>query len=188
MAGPLKTLFLALQASAYLQGVSLAFGEESRRAQEYSLPLVCMVPRGGPYSDPEFTRQVINGQIVDIDPTTERVWQVNTTIDLYLWATSNEPGALPIDEADAAETLRVLVCSALQDQRAMTDVNGNVALGLNFTVERDRWETMEDGWNRFGRALVISVQIPEPVLMPPPPEATVTSTNFTLQPLNRVPG
>lgn len=179
MAGALKTLFGALQNSAYMSGVSLVYGEEDIAAQDFALPMVVMVPNGGPY-DPNRQPAYIQGE----DPTIEMAWAVTQNVDLYLWACSTSPTAQPIDHADAIETLRQLVLSAFQDQRVQFDSQGNTANGLAFTVVSERWEKMQNALNRFGRALVLSVTAELPVPMATPPFATVTSEviNKTLSP------
>lgn len=170
MAGPLKTLLGALQASTYMAGVSLVYGEEEVNDQSLALPMVAIVPTGGDFEDsPAYS--------TGIDPAIEAQWGVRESVDLYLWA-YNASG-VPIDNVDATETLRQLVLSALQDQRAQyTDV-ASVARGLHWKPTRQRWQTMQGGWTRYGRALVLTVETTIPIPMAAPQEATVTS--FDLQ-------
>lgn len=172
MAGALKTLFGALQGSAYMSGVSLVYGEEEVNDQSQTLPMVVMVPRGG---------QVTNdpGYVNGLDPTVEHVWGISESIDLYLWAYSTANGATAIDHADATETLRQLVLSALQDQRVQFDVNGNALNGLWFAAQSQRWETMQGAFNRYGRALILTVTAEISVPMATPPNATVTSESIS---------
>lgn len=173
MAGALKTLYGALQASAYMAGVSLVYGEEEVNDQSLALPMVVIVPRGGPIdNDP--------GYVKGLDPTIERVWGVSESIDLYLWA--NAVSGLPIDNADAVESLRQLVLSALQDQRVAFDSNGNELDGLWYKAVSQRWETMQGAFTRFGRSLILTVTAEISVPMATPPNATVNTEqiNYTV--------
>lgn len=175
MAGALKTLMGALTASAFMTGVSLVYGEEEIAAQDQALPMVVVVPRGG---------QIDNqpGYSQGIDPTTEMLWGISESVDLYLWAWSSLPNAQPIDHTDATETLRQLVLSALQDQRVQFDSQGNISNGLAFKALSQRWETMQGALNRYGRALVLTVIAEITVPMATPPNAQVTSEtiNYTV--------
>lgn len=170
MAGPLKTLFGALQASVFMTGVSLVYGEEEVHDQSIALPMVVMVPTGGPFeASPAYS--------TNLDPAIEAQWGVVESVDLYLWA-SNASG-LPIDNADATESLRQLVLSALQDQRAQyTDVI-NVAHGLFYRPISQRWQLMQGGFVRYGRALVLTVAILIPIAIVSPEQATITTTSIT---------
>lgn len=167
MAGPLKTLFGALRASQALTGVSLVYGEEEVHSQGQPLPMVVMVPMGGPYEDsPAYSGH--------FDRTIEAQWGISQTVDFYLWAADPSPTATPIDHADATESLRVLVLSALQDQRAQyTDV-ANIERGLYYKPLMERWAQMDGGLVRLGRALVLTVLVPTPVAPPAPPVAIIT--------------
>jgi hypothetical protein len=190
--GPLKTLFLALQASAFMQGVSLDFGEEKIAASDLPCPRIVMVPRGGPWYIPESVRQEDpeqpgTGALVPLEPGIVQTWGCDDTIEFYLWAKSSDPQAQAIDETDACESLRLLFASALEDQRAMSDVVGNVAHGLIYKPMRQDWVNVQ-GVNVYGRALKITVVIGVPIVPPPSPDALVTQTDFIMLPLNRVPG
>lgn len=172
MAGPLKTLFGALAASTYLTGVSLVYGEEEVHDTSQALPMIAMVPTGGDFEDSP-------GYSTGLDTNVEAQWAVGESVDLYLWASDTSPTATPIDHVDAVETLRQRVLSALQDQRAQyTDVI-SVAHGLWFKPTRQRWQLMQGGFARYGRALVLTVTTVIPIPMAAPQEATVTS--FDLQ-------
>lgn len=167
MAGALKTLYTALAASASMTGVNLVFGEENVNAQEYALPMVVMAPVGGQYSD--------DGYEGGGDVAVEHRWKIQQQVDLYLWAEDTNPTALPIDHADAVETLRQKVLSAFQDQRAQyTDV-ASVAYGLSYVAVSERWAQMERAFSRFGRALVITVNCEITVDTTVGQEATITS-------------
>jgi hypothetical protein len=177
VAGPLKTLYGALAASTFMTGVSLVYGEEEIHSTSHVLPVVAMVPMGGQYEQGP-------GYSHDLDYTIEAQWAVDQVVDLYLWTKDTNPLATPIDHADAIETLRGRVLSALQDQRAQyTDV-ASVDHGLYFRALSERWVQMQGGYTRDGRALVISVLVPTPVAMPAPQVATITSelTTVTVTP------
>lgn len=168
MAGPLKTLFGALQASQYMTGVSLAFGLEGVHDLALPLPLVVAVPTTGAYLDSP-------GYSTNLDTGILQIWAVNQSVDLYLWAFSTAAGATGIDHADAIEDLRIKVLSALQDQRAQYSDVVSVAHGLWFKPISERWQLMEGAWMQYGRALVITVQAEVPLPMAMPQEATITS-------------
>jgi hypothetical protein len=171
MAGPLKTLFGALAASTYLTGVSLVYGEEEVNDSSKPLPMVVMVPTGGEFEDsPAYSTA--------LDVSVESQWGVRESVDLYLWAVDPAISGVPIDNVDATETLRQLVLSALQDQRAQyTDV-ASVAHGLYWKPTRQRWQQMQGGFVRYGRALVLTIEATIPIPMAAPQEATVTSFNL----------
>lgn len=196
MAGPLKTLFTALVASSngagngFLQGVTVDFGEEALPAQDRPLPRIVMVPIRGNHgpgyatdgsagSEDELTKPP------PIDVNTENLWEIAQQVQFYLWSAKlnngmQDPTAQPVDHADAVETLRLALLSALQDQTAMTDTNGRVYNGLAWKSLGEEWETMKNAVNRFGRALVVTVQIDVPVVMSAPTsiEQTVETTEF----------
>jgi hypothetical protein len=194
VAGPYKTLFQALQASAYLTGVTLAFGEEMINAQDQSLPYVVMVPIGGdagepgyaidgstsPGSDPPLPNQYL-------DVYTEDLWQFSEVFRFYIWAA--DPSQQPIDNAEATRAIRLALLAALRDQRAMRDANGNVYYGLSFKALRSDWESMQNAVNRYGRALILTVQvdIPEVIAAPTSIEVQVQTTQFNPS-INNQPG
>lgn len=167
MPGPLKTLFGALQASTFLSGVSLAFGEECIADESLSLPYVVMVPRGGQVES--------NGYEGNGDPAVERRYKISQRIDFYLRAASSAPNAQPVDHADAVETLRAQVLSAFQDQRAQYSDVSNVAIGLAFVPDSEQWATMQNSLNRYGRALVLTGVFELTVTTPVPQVATIAS-------------
>lgn len=171
MAGALKTLYGALAASTFLSGVSIVYGEEEVHDQSQPLPMVVLVPVGGTIDSSGYEG---NG-----DTAVERRWGIQEQIDLYLWAFSSLPNALPIDHADATETLRGNVLAALQDQRAQYSDVANVAYGLSFVAQRESWKLMDGAFTRYGRALVLSVATEITVAMPVPAEATITETDIT---------
>lgn len=175
MAGAIKTLFGALQASQYITaaGISLVFGIEELNQQRYPLPFVTVVPLGGPYEAP--------GYAGGIDPATEMLWETPEAIDFWIQAASTDPsnqGA--IDHTDAIEAAHQALLSAFRDQRAQyTDVS-QVSFGLAFAPKSRRWEALgNNAPSRFGRALVVrsEFRITSPIATPPGgPEATITST------------
>lgn len=170
MAGALKTFFGALQASSYLSGVSLYFGEEMIRAQEPALPAIVVVPRGGSYGAP--------GYAGNTDPATELLWGITEEVDFYLWNWDSTPTAQPIDHADAVETLRQLFLSAMRDQQAQYVDVASVSIGLSWKATRERWATDNDALIRLGRCLIVTCEPEITVPMasiPGGPEATITS-------------
>lgn len=186
--GPTKTLFLALQASAFMQGVSLDYGEEKISGSDLPPPRVVMVPRGGPWYEPENVREDDGtGTLSPVNQSIGRLFGCSKTIEFYLWAKSTDPAAQPIDEVNEVEALAVMFASALGDQRAMSDVLGNVAYGLVFKIVREDDVNIE-GQNAYGRALKITVVVDVPRIPAPSPDAEVTQTNFIMLPLNRTPG
>ena len=176
MAGPLKTLLGALQASSFLSGTTVVFGDEETNTQRFPLPLVVMIARGGSYDEP--------GTATRIDPATEMIWQKYQTIEFRLFAASSDPvnqGA--VDHADAIETLRANLLSALRDQRAQyTDVN-SVAHGLFAKPMSGDWMSIaQNAPSRYGRVYVLTCMVLIPILMSSiqgGPEATVTSVQVT---------
>jgi KaiC/GvpD/RAD55 family RecA-like ATPase len=103
------------------------------------------------------------------------LWGVHENVDLYCFGFDIDPNAQPIDHADAVESLRQLVLSALRDQQAQySDVN-SVAHGLSWRPVSQRWETVKNALTRYGRALVITVAVEVTVPMAQPQEATITS-------------
>lgn len=175
MAGPLKTLVTMLKQSAYLSGVSVVFGEEEVSDQSQNLPMVVIVPNGGPFA-------MWAGYSKDFDPDVEALWGTIETIDLKLWAYSQTANAQPIDHADAIEALIPLVLSAFQDQRMNQGfVPGG---GLYYKPINGRWEQMQGAVNRYGRSFVLTFQVEKTYAMAPPPQVlnptlTLTATITT---------
>jgi len=171
VAGPLKTLYGALKASSFLSGVTLVFGDEETNTQRWGLPAIVMIAKGGPFDE--------SGYALNLDIGVERIWATDEQVDFWLWNCSTDlanQGA--IDHTDSIETLRQLLLSALQDQRAQyTDLN-NVSLGLKPKVTGGRWETIgQNAVSKYGRAYVMTVTMTVPIPMAPPQEATITSTS-----------
>jgi hypothetical protein len=174
MAGALKTFFGALQASQYMAGVALQFGEECIRAQEPVLPSITMVPRGGPIG--------ASGYALNTDPNVEMLWGITESVDFYLWAAASSPTAQPIDHADAVESLRQLFLSAMRDQQAQYTDAASVSYGLAWKAVNERWATDNDALLRFGRCLIVTCEPEITVPMasiPGGPETTITSTQQT---------
>lgn len=171
MAGALKTLVTMLQASTFLtaSSVSVVFGEEEVNDQSKALPMVAVVPKGGPIVD--------SGYAQGTDPSVEMVWATKEQIELYLWAYSTASNATAIDHADAVEALRLLVLSAMQDQRYNQD--GNDGGGLAYEAKGGRWELMQGAFNRYGRAYVMTVEVEIPIPMTQAVNATITSLTLT---------
>jgi hypothetical protein len=190
MPGALFTLFNNLQNSQFFQSnnVTLVFGDEESNAQRYPLPLVIMTPRGGRFEMPGYSRSPDPSLgTVDIDPYTEQLWDETETIDFILWnASSDQQGA--IDHADAIESLKLIVLSALQDQKAQTDPDSGVVYrGLQFKNPTGEWKTFANAVSRYGRAYVLSVPIIKPVVMLSPPQAEIDTTSLTFI-VTRAPG
>lgn len=167
--GALKTLFTMLSASTSFaqQSVTLAFGEENKIAQEFSTPYVCMVPTTGSYKKDTvgFAKGAFDsatGQYANTDE--DMYWPLSQTVELWLWAFDPDPAATAIDHADAAENLRAAVLQAFWDQRPQ---------GLYFEPTGERWATMQDQQNRYGRALVMTVSCDVTVSYLAPVDATV---------------
>lgn len=173
MAGPLKTLFTALQSSAFMSGVAVIFGKEEINTQRFGLPGVVVDPIGGPYVAPGFATDASGNEI---DPDTNMTWQKSPTVDLWLYAASIDPALQgAIDHADAVEALEQLVLSALQDQQAQyTDAN-NVTYGFTYAAINHRWETSTNAVSPYNRSLVISVRLDVPIVQAAPTQATVRS-------------
>lgn len=193
MAGPYKTLLQALQASTFLSGVTMAFGEEMVADQGSPLPYVCMVPIGGDVSE-GYAMSGVTSPGSDLplpnqylDTYTENLWQCSEVFRFYIWAA--DPSGLPIDNAEAARAVRLSVLSALRDQRGMRDQNGNVFYGLSFRPLRTEWETAAGAVSKNGRALVLTVQIDIPEVIAPPTsiETAVQTTQFNPT-VNNAPG
>lgn len=180
-ASPYRTFLQALGASAFMSGVSLQFGEELISGQEFPLPCVVMVPVGGDAVEPGFARTTdTDNGIMDVDFDTESLWEFAERFDFYLWHASTTAAAKPIDHAEATRSLRLLVLSALRDQLDMVDVNGVAYRGLAFKVLSSRWQTMQEAQSRMGRALILSVQVAIPEVMPVAAsgEGVVQTTEF----------
>lgn len=173
MAGPFKTLLGALKASPFMAGISIKFGEEYKNAQDQNLPYVCVVPIGGPISNQP-------DSYANEDPSVEMAWGGHHQFDFYLWSASSDQSAQePEDHMDAVWSLRQLVLSSLQDQRAQYTDSNSIAYGLQYTAQSDRWELMQDSVSRFGRCLVLSASLDVVTPMASPQEATVTSFQLT---------
>jgi hypothetical protein len=184
---PYKTLLQALRASSFVvsAGITLAFGEESIGAQDQALPYVVMVPRGGPAQEPGYARDGSATDPQDLDVFTEDLWEFTETFQFYCWHAKltggfADPTAKPEDHAEATRAIRLAVLSALRDQLSMVNVNGQAYRGLAFKVLRSDWEQMQNAVNRFGRALVLTVQIDIPEVMDAPTsgEQVVETTEF----------
>lgn len=171
MAGPLKTFMTMLRASAYLAGVSVAFGEEAVHDQSLQLPLIVVVPIGGPVESDGYSK--------GSNPDVEAKWKLPETIDVHCWSYSSSPTALPEDHADAIESLLVLVLSAFQDQRANQGFDGQ-ASGLHYEPNNGRWEQMQGAFNRYGRGYTLSLVLEKTYAMAPPPSLTNPTLSLTV--------
>jgi hypothetical protein len=195
MAGPYKTLFQALQASAFITGagITLAFGEECIADESQAVPYVVMVPRGGPAQEPGYA---IDGSVSAatpplpsqyLDVNVEDLWEFGEVFQFFCWAF--DPAKTPIDNTEAAAAVRLALLAALRDQRAMVNSNGDVFYGLSWKALRSDWQPAGNMVNRFGRAFILTVQIDIPAVMAPPTssEVTVETTQFNPS-INNQPG
>jgi hypothetical protein len=155
MSGALKTLYATLAGAPSLENATVFFGEENINAQDATLPYVCMVPTGGPWSNPTD----LPGYYRNADLELNNIWMTQESIDLYLWAADTDPSAQPIDHADAVETFRQDVLRALQYQVAYADVMGAKHRGFKFIPVSGRWAQMQQASVRYGRAYVLTVQV-----------------------------
>jgi hypothetical protein len=159
-----------LSSSAYLTGVSVCFGEEERHDQSKTLPMIVVVPTGGPV--------VPDGYARGSDPDVESKWKCLETVDIQCWAFDTTPGAGPIDHTDAIESLVTLVLSALQDQRMNEGFDASSA-GLQYKPTNGRWALMQDSFVRYGRGYVLTVVIEKTYAMGPPPELSNPKLSLT---------
>lgn len=166
--GAIKTLYNAIKASQYMTGVSFVYGEEEIHDQSQTLPMVVMVPLTGQYNNQP-------GYEMAGDPASEMRWGITQPIDFYMWAYSTTPNATAIDHVDATETVRQLVLSACQDQRAQYTDSNSIAYGLYYHAVSERWELMQGAFSRYGRALVVTVNFEITVPMALGQIATVNS-------------
>ena len=172
--GPIKTLFLALRGSALMSGISVVFGMEEIAERHYTLPLVVMVPLGGPYNYAE------QGYSFTGDPLTVQSWATNELVEFWCTAASTvgaEQGS--VDHADACETLRLAVLNALEDQRSTYADVAFPTYGINYQPINGRWESFESAVSPYGRSYVLSVRIFVSVqnATGPTGQATITSTS-----------
>lgn len=170
MAGPLKTFMTMLRASSYLTGVSVMYGEEEQHDQSQALPMIVVIPIGGPVE--------YGGYAKGGDAEVEQKWKLPEQLEIKCWAASVSPTALPEDHADAIESLLTSVLSALQDQRANQGFDGS-AHGLWWKPTSGRWELMGGGWVRYGRGYTLSLTLEKTYSMSPPPSVTNPTLSLT---------
>lgn len=159
--GSLKTLYTALVNAPTLAGTSVVYGEENKYAQDYPLPLFVVIPIGGPF-------QPGQGYIKGLGQTVAVIWAVDEQIDVAVWAAVGD-GALPIDNADAAENAAALMLQALANQRPS---------GLTYRPVSRSWRTLDGDLSRYGRALILSFVAQVPIPGVSPVMATVTSVEI----------
>jgi hypothetical protein len=145
-----------------LSGVSLAFGEENKIAQDQPLPYICVVPVGGPWETPFY--------IKGLDPQIETSAGTHENVDMYLWAFDTSSTATAVEHADAVHDLMQLVFQAMQQQRP---------LGLLYKPVNGRWLDMNDATNRYGRAYVLTFMTDISVSDISPVDATVNEVTIT---------
>lgn len=145
--GALKTLMTMLADAPSMTGVSLVFGEENIRAQEFRLPMVTVTPVGGSWTNG------LPGYYEDANVDLENIWLTTENINLTLWACADMDASPPptaVDHADAIENLRCNVLRAFQSQAAQ---------GLRFVPVSGQWALYDEQVNRFGRGYVLTVQV-----------------------------
>jgi hypothetical protein len=151
--GAYKTLLATLRAAPALEGVSVIFGEEFTTAQEYSTPMVTIVPVSSVFQDQAFPAYAKGG-----DPNNDNQWMFTESVNLVCWTAvdpNSNPAAPDINEwaannADAVENLRVSVLQALQTQTPG---------GLRFVPKAGQWSLFRNQQSRYGRAFVLQVDI-----------------------------
>lgn len=157
--GTLQTLLAYLVAAPSLVGVSVVFGEENIRSSAHKLPVVTVVPVGGPW--------VAGGGAYyrAANVNLNALWMTQESIDLYLWSADVDgdgrakDDAQPIDHANAVENLRARVLQAFQTQQAQENAEGEAQYGWMYRPVSGRWETQQDESNRYGRTYVLTVQV-----------------------------
>jgi len=172
--GSLKTLVSLLEAFLVPLGISVAFGEEYIRAAEYKLPMVTVVPIGGPWVPGG------GGYYKSANPNVGGPWMTNENIDLYLWSADIDSDgrvkdeAKPIDNANAVENLRARVLQAFQSQTAFYASDGvTKKYGFMFRPTSGRWERQADESNRYGRVYILTVNVDITVPDVLPVDATI---------------
>jgi|GEM_PF-4334470 len=164
MAGAIKTLYNTLSADLILaaNNVKISLGEESVQAAEDGRPYLCIIPVGGVYDEPGYSK--------GMDPNIEDIWMVRATIDMQLVNSSLIDGAVAADHYEAVENLRSWVLQALKAQ---------AATGLYFRPVSGRWLQMLGAVSRYGRTYVLNVAVDIGIPDVTPVEATVTSVTHT---------
>jgi len=200
MAGPYETLMQALAASSYMSGINLYFGEEMIAAQDTKLPCIVAVPRGGIVNELGFVEDGSVSPPQDIDFFTEDLWTVSELFQFYCRGQSTDPNRQQaLHHTEATRAIRLSLLSALNNQRDMLDSDGNSFKGLAFKVLRSDWQRVSDivgrddnqfarAIDRFGRALVMSVQIEIPEVqdsIAQNGEQQVESTEFDMSVTNQ---
>lgn len=167
--GAYKTLVQMLKAAPSMDGVSVAFGEEYERAEEFPLPLVVIVPGGG-----DWTRG-LPGYLKQDDPDVylDNIWTVQEQCQIWMWAAA-DPNANPtptaVDNADAIENLRCNVLRAFQTQ---------APTGLFFVPISGQWSLFQGQFNRYGRGYALNVRVDITYTTALPVDVTITDTNIT---------
>lgn len=162
--GSLKTLLTTLQASALLAmapAVTVVFGEEALVAYDAALPLVVMVPAGGPWEI---------GYYQGADQDQDGAWSTSESCDFYIFAASTTSTA-PIDQADAVESVRARLLQAMQGQQDS---------GLWWAPVSGQWLTGANELARYGHAYRLSILLSIAVPGVVPVDATVTTVTTTV--------
>lgn len=171
--GSLQTLVALLAAAPSLAGVSVAFGEENIRSTAFKLPMITVVPIGGPWV------QGGGAYYKDSDPSLNSLWMTQENIDCYLWSADIDSDgrvkdtAQPIDNANAVENLRCRTLQAFQTQQAQFKSDGSKRYGFMYRPVSGRWERQTDEVNRYGRVYVLTVNVDITVPDVLPVDATI---------------
>lgn len=147
--GAYKTLVQVLKEAPSMAGISVAFGEEYERSEEFPLPLVVIVPGGGDWTRglPGYAKQD------DPDVYLDNLWTVQEQCQLWMWAAADpnaNPAPTAVDNADEIENLRCNVLRAFQTQ---------APTGLYFVPISGQWSLMQGQFNRYGRGYVLNVRV-----------------------------
>lgn len=164
--GSLRTLFttLATAPSLLALSASVVFGEEPESAWNMPVPVVLIMPSGGPWTMDGYGKGIDSNDY-------DNIWMTTESIDIYMWAQGAQPAPTQLDNADAVEILRAAVLQALQSQQDS---------GLKYAPVVGQWKRTIGGMSRYGRAYVLTVQTDISVLgitsvnAPTPITATIT--------------
>lgn len=168
--GAYKTLVQMLKEAPSMAGVSVAFGEEYERAEEFPLPLVVIVPGGGDWTRglPGYMKPTAGD-----DDFRDNIWTVQEQCQIWMWAAvdpNSNPAPTAVDNADATENLRCNVLRAFQTQ---------APTGLYFVPLSGQWSLFQGQFNRYGRGYALNVRVDITYTTAPPIDVTITDTNIT---------
>jgi hypothetical protein len=140
----IKTLLIALQNAPTLQGVSVVYGEELIATDQSTLPLVVIVPDTFTYTQ--------EGYQQDQPKYSRTISRKRQLVHLYCWAI--DPLNTPIDNTNAMETLEQQVHQALAYQRSNA-----ITSGIMWFPKGGKWQLMGGAFTRYGRGMVIDVDV-----------------------------